>query len=428
MARSLTPRDCHALMNLIVKEATGQDATIQAVDSSTFVSCGESVLASGMENTLNALSLVLGRTLVAVRPYKAKLNILNRIGTDGYTNRIRKVSYYSRGAQASGDWNTQSYTNLAMGFTNGQNPDGSGNVQSTKSMWEQNQPVPLELNFGGRSVWEDSTTVYEYQVKQAFRNEAEFAQFVAGILTEKGNDIESQKEAFNRMLILNRIGGLYDLGGGGVASGVRRNMTAEYNAKFGTAYTTAQLLSTYLKSFLEFFVAEFKKESDWMTNRSAARHWSPAKTIDGESYVLLRHTPKDRQRAILYSPLFTEAEALVMPEIFNPQYLDINNYEGIEFWQNQNDPMGVDLIPAIPDSANTGFPTIAGSEVKGIKVIGLLYDEDAMMIDYQLDRQAVTPLEARKGYRNMWWTFSKNAIDDYTENSVLFYMEDPATP
>lgn len=426
MARSLTPRDCHALMNLIVKEATGQDQTIQAVDSSSFVSAGELALSAGMENTLNALSLVLGRTFMAVRPYNAKLNIINRIGTDGYSARLRKISFYSRSALASGDWNTQSYTNLAMGFTNGQNPDGSGVAQSTKSMWEQNQPVPLELNFGGRSVWEDSTTVYEYQVKQAFRSEAEFAQFVSGILTEKGNDIESQKEAFNRMTLLNYIGGVYDLGVGGITSRSHRNMTAEYNATFGTSYTTAQLLSTYLKEFLEFFVSEFRKASDWMTNRSAVQHWSPAKTINGESYVLLRHTPKNKQRAILYSPLLTDARARVMPEIFNPEYLDINNYEGIEFWQNQNDPMSIDVIPAIPDSATAGAPTIAGAEVKGIKVLGLLYDEDALMIDYQLDRQAVTPLEARKGYRNMWWTFSKNAINDYTENSVLFYMEDPA--
>lgn len=425
MARSLTPRDCHALMNLIVKEATGQDATIQAVDSSSFVSCGESVLAAGMENTLNALSLVLGRTFMAVRPYNAKLNILNRIGSDGYASRMRKISYYSRESQASGDWNTQSYTNLAMGFTNGEN-ESSGSPRSTKSMWEQNQAVPLELNFGGQSVWEDSTTVYEYQVKQAFRSEADFAQFVAGILTEKGNDIESQKEAFNRMTLLNHMAGIYDLAGAGFAGGMRRNLTYDFNDKFGTSYTTAQLLGAHLKEFLEFFVSEFKKESDWMTNRSARRHWSPAKTIDGQSYVLLRHTPKDRQRAVLYRPLLTEAKARVMPEIFNPEYLDINNYEGVDFWQNANDPMGIDIIPAIPDAAADGHPTVSGDEVKGIKILGMLYDEDAAMIDYQLERQAVTPLEARKGYRNMWWTFSKNAINDFTENAVLFFMEDPA--
>ena len=424
MARSLTPRDCHALMNLLVKEATGQDATLQAVDASTFVSCGEAVLASGTENTVNALSLVLGRTAMAVRPYGAKLNILNRIGSNGYADRLRKISYYSREAQASGDWNTQSYTNLAMGFTNGQNESG-GTPQSTKSMWEQSQPVPLELDFSGKSTWEDSTTVYEYQLKQAFRSEAEFAEFVAGIMTEKMNDIESQKEAFNRMTLLNHIAGLYDLGAAVVAKGLRRNMTYDYNQAYGTSYTTAQLLGAQYKSFLEFFVSEFKKTSNWMTNRSANRHWSPAKTINGVSYTLLRHTPKGRQRAILYRPMFTDAEARIMPEIFNPQYLSIDNYEGVDFWQNENDPMSIDFIPAIPDTTQPGFPTTSGSEVKDIKVLGLLYDEDAIMVDYQLERSATTPLEARKGYRNIWWTFAKNALNDFTENSVLFYMEDP---
>ena len=85
MARTLTQKDCHALMNLLVKEATGQDATIQVVDSSTFVSAGEQVLATGTENVLNALSLVLGRTFMAVRPYNAKLALINAVNTGEYT-------------------------------------------------------------------------------------------------------------------------------------------------------------------------------------------------------------------------------------------------------------------------------------------------------------------------------------------------------
>lgn len=418
MARALTPRDCHALMNLIVKEATGQDQTIQAVDSSSFVSAGETVLAAGMENTLNALSLVLGRTFMAVRPYNAKLGIINAIDTGEFTSRMRKISFYSREAQASGDWNTQSFTNLAMDFDNGQN-EANGSAQSTASMWVQNQPVPLELNFGGHSVWEDSTTVYEYQVKKAFRSEGEFAQFVAGIMTEKGNDIESQKEAFNRMTLLNYMAGIYDMSASMNGSAI--DLVAAFNAKFGTSYTGADLRGAHLKEFLEFMVATIKKTSDWMTNRSANRHWTPAKTINGVNYTLLRHTPKDRQKLIMYSPLFTDAEAIVMPEIFNPQYLSIDNYEGVQFWQNENTPDSISVTPAIPDVSNPAAQT-AGAAVSLDHVIGVLYDSDAMMVDYQLDRQAVTPLEARKHYRNIWWTFSKNSINDFTENGVLFYM------
>lgn len=426
MARSLTHRDCHALMNLLVKEATGQDATIQAVDSSTFVSAGELVLSTGVDNVLNSLSLVLGRTFMAVRPYKAKLAIINALNTEMYTNRMRKISFYSRESQASGDFNTQLYTNLAAGYDNGENGvTAGGDPVSTKSMWVQNPAVPLEVNFAGSSTWEDSTTIYEYQLKNIFRSEEEFGQFVSGIMTEKGNDIESQKEAFNRMTILNHIAGVYDLDtAAGAANGRVVNLTKAYNDRFGTSYTSAQLRSTYLKSFLEFFVATFKLQSRYMTYRSAKYHWSPAKTVGGVSYKLLRHTPYNKQRVMLYEPLFTEAEAMVLPEIFRPNYLDINTqYEGVDYWQNVNDPSAIDVVPAIPD-VSTGVQT-AGAEVELPYIVGMIFDEDAIMIDYQLDSAATTPLEARKHFRNMWWSFAKNAINDFTENCIIFIMADP---
>ena len=425
MPRVLTPQDVHSLMNLLVKEATGQDAAIQVVDASSFVSAGEQILATGTENVLNSLSLVLGRTFMAVRPYKAKLAIINALNTDLYTSRMRKISFYSREALASGDFNTQLYTNLANGYDNGENGTDAvtGNPVSTKSMWVQNPAVPLEVNFAGQSVWEDSTTVYEYQLKTAFRSEDDFAQFVSGIMTEKGNDIESQKEAFNRMAILNHIAAIYATEGT-LATGRVINLTEAFNDRFGTAYTSAQLRSTYLKDFLAFFVATFKLASRMMTYRSAKYHWSPAKTVGGVSYTLLRHTPYDRQRVMLYEPLFTEAEALVLPEIFRPNYLDIDTqYEGIDYWQNINDPSAIDVIPAIPDAS--GAQTV-GSEVELPYVVGMIYDADALMIDYQLERSYSTPLEARKAYRNIWWSFSKNAISDLTENAVIFIMEDPS--
>ena len=428
MARALTPQDCHALMNLLVKEATGQNAEIQEVNSSNFVSAGELVLATGTENVLNSLSLVLGRTFMAVRPYKAKLAIINALNTDLYTSRMRKISFYSRDAQASGDFNTQLFTNLAKDFDNGENGVDAvtGNPVSTKSMWVQNPSVVLENNFAGQSVWEDSTTVYEYQLKTAFRSEEEFAQFVSGIMTEKGNDIESQKEAFNRMTILNHIAGVYDLDAAS-ANGRVVNLTKAFNDRFGTAYTSAQLRSTYLKDFLAFFVAQFKLASRYMTYRSAKYHWSPAKTVGGQSYTLLRHTPYDRQRVMLYEPLFTEAEAMVLPEIFRPEYLDINTqYEGVDYWQNVNNPSAIDVVPAIPNTS-TGVQT-AGAEVELDYVVGMIFDTDAIMIDYQLERSYTTPLEARKAYRNIWWSFSKNAISDFTENCVIFIMADPVTP
>ena len=423
MARTLTPVDACAIVQAMVEEMTGQSATVTAVDSSNFVSVGESILRSGVENTLDTLALVLGRTFMAVRPYKAKLAILNSLNSGLYTNRMRKISFYSRPAQNSGAFNTVDganqtlYTNLAMGCDNGTNGGAS-----LPTMWEQNAPVPLEFNFGGRSVWDDSTTIYKDQLQVAFRSPEDFAAFANGIMVEKGNDIESQKEAFNRITLLNYMAGIYDLNS---VNGAAIDMTAAYNADraLSPAVTTAQILSTpaILTDFVEFFVETVKILSDQLTHRSIKYHWSPSKTIGGTTYELLRHTPTDKQKLIMYKPFWIKAEATVMPAIFNPEYLKVENFEGVDYWQNENVPMAIDITPAIPDTSD---PTsqIAGSQVQLDNVLGVLYDEDAIMIDYQLDDSTATPVEARKRYYNIWWHFAKNAINDFTENGILLYM------
>lgn len=412
--RVLTPKDCYALINAIYAEATGQEGTLTAVDSSSFVSVGESILRTGTENTLNAISLVLGKTFMAVRPYEAKLRILNTLNSGLYASRVRKISFMSRMAQPSGAFNTDLYINHAMGYDNGSN-GGS----SVASMWEQNQPVPLEMNFAGSSVWDDSTTIYEDQLQMAFRDETSFAEFMSGVLTEKGSDIESEKEAFNRATLLNFMAGIYDLN---AVTGGAIDMVAAFNAwNGGTTYTGTQLRTTYKKEFLGFFVYTVRLISNMLENRSIKYHWSPTKTINGVNYELLRHTPKSKQRAILYTPFLLDAEANVLPEIFNDQYLKLENYEGVTFWQNESIPFGINITPAIPDTSD---PTtqIAGTTVALDYVLGVIYDEDAVMVDYQLDASYSTPVEARKRYRNIWWHFKKNAINDFTENGVLLYM------
>ena len=422
MARALTPQDCHAIVNLIAKEISGQDATIQAVNSSNFVSVGETILASSKENVYNALSTVMGRTLVAVRPFRAPLWLINAENTGVYTHRMRKISFYDKGALASGDFNTQLFTNLADGFDNGENPAGSPPAaQSTTSMWEQNQTVPVELNFGGSSVMEFCITWYEDQVKNAFRSEDEFARFWSGAMTEYANQIEQRKEAFNRMTMLNFMAGIYDQTSAGTEA---VNLTSAFNIHFGTSYTTAQLQTTYLKEFLAFFVSTFKLYSKRMENRSAKYHITPPKTDgSGNNMYILRHTPRDRQRVLLYEPLFMQAEAQVLPEIFNDQYLDIDRqYEGVMFWQNEIESSKISVTPAIPDF--TLGTQKAGNAVALSYVVGLLYDEDALMVDYQLETANTSPLEARKRYRNTWLSIARNPINDFTENAVLFYMAD----
>ena len=421
MAKTLTPQDCYTLINAIARQATGQSDLV-ATDASSFATVGETVLATGMENVFSALNIVLNRTIIASRPYTAKLRLMDAENTGVFSNRLRKISFYSKDALPDGSHNTQLFTNLADGFTNGQNPDGNNDPQSTKSMWEQHQPMPLEVNFAGSDVWQDCITQYEVQVQAAFRDPAEFAKFVAGYLEEHANNIEQQREAYNRMVLLNKIGMTFDMGS--LMRGSVKNLTKAFNDFYGTSYTSAQLRSTYLKEFLAFMVATIKEDSDYITDRSKSHHYAFTKTVNGVQYSVLRHTPRDRQRLMLFAPLFRKAEALVMPEIFNEQYLQLTQYEPITYWQSENQRAEVDVVPAVYDPSDGTQK--AGSEVALEYVVGLLYDVEGMMTRFDLDYSASTPLEARKLFRNVWNTFQKGNICDPSEKTILYIMEDYA--
>ena len=287
-------------------------------------------------------------------------------------------------------------------------------------MFEQNQAMPFEVNFASRNVWDDSLTVYENQLKVAFRGPGEFMDFIAGIMTEKGNDIESQKEAFNRLTMLNFIAGAVDLSGS--TNGTVIDLKTGFNTKYGTNYTSAALLSTYLPEFTRYFVSVVKTVSEFMRIRSIKYHVPFTKTVGGESYSILRHTPKDRQRMLIYAPLMIEAEANVFPTIFNTEYLNVGQYEKVTHWQNINNPMAIDVTPAIPNLVSPASGQTTGNRVQLDHVVGMIYDENALMTDYQMDESYTTPLEARKGYRNIWWHHSKGAINDFSENHVVFIL------
>ena len=426
MSRRLTVTDGYAIINAMTAEMMGQSGSLQAVDASTFVSVGETLLAAGVEDVINTLSLVVSRNLIAIRPYEAKFRLINALDSGVFSNRIRKISYYSKYAKPTGASNTNLYDeNLMMDADNGVHYDSSTPPvqKSVESMWLQSQPVVLELNFAGSTEWQYPYTLYENQLKQAFRSPAEWTAFLNGFLVSCANDIEMEKEAFSRMLMLNAIAGTIDMTNDMPESVV--NLTTLYNARYnssGTPLNTAEILEQHMPELLALFISTLKNISDKMSCRSILYHWNPQKTVGADTYDLPRQTNKADQRLMIVSPFWNDAQAMVLPAVFNDQYLKLENFESIAYWQNITDPYNIDFTPAIPDVNNPTSQT-AGSQVQAM-VLGCLFDRDAIMADFQLDDVASSPLEARKHYRTIWNTIRKNAIWDATENFVVFIMAD----
>lgn len=403
------PTDVYPIMNQLTKQISGQDS-ISVTDTTSFVSAGTSVLAAGYEKVFEALSVLISRTIVAARPYEGKFKLINA-ESNAFDNRARKISFYSKLAQASGAFNTQTYTNLGAGLDD---TSGAG------SMWEQNPSIPVEKYFFSSATYDFQHTEYVEQLKIAFQNEASFLDFLNGMRTEIMNDLEQQKEAKARALVLDRIAGtklLVDKGELGAECAV--NLTADFNSKHGTTYTTQELLEEHTIAFLKHFIARIKNDSDMLTNRTALFHDPMTKQISGVDYNVLRHTPKALQKLIYNSRLFTQID-LDLSEIFHPEYLELPNGEGVQYWQGVSDPFKVDIKPALPENATS-------SEVEIPIVVGLLFDYDALISNIRYEGMLATPINPRHMYRNEFWHFLFSNWNDYSENGIVYYMSDTST-
>lgn len=407
MTNVLTPVDVYTIVNSMSQQMFGQTA-LTAVDTSTFTTVGEAMIQSGVENTLNALGLVVGRTVIAVRPYDAKFS-LSEFTDDSWGAIARKISYFWDGAEASGDWNTNiSATQLKDG--------------ESVDHYKIRKRYPLEINFCGLKVLEKSYTTWLYQLERAFKSEAEFSAFFVGQATQVRNELVMMKEAENRLQVVNHIGATYNVG----LAGQKVNLTKEFNTAKGTKYTSAELRTTYLKDFTAFMIARLKNDMDMLTYNTELYHLTPTKQDDlNNTLHLLRHTPKADQRLYLYKPLLRDVETQVMSGIFNDQYLTAPQYEGVMYWQSPQTPAGVKVTPNQLTVASGKSAT--GKAVTLDYVVGLLYDKDALGTHYHIDRVLTTPVNAKGGYYDTYYHWAKDYVADQTENTILYYMADGAS-
>lgn len=395
MANTLTPRDVYTLMNNIVSQATGQ-TTISVVDTSTFVSVGETLLRTAAENTLNAISTVLADTIFSVRPYRGKLESL-RVSQRRWGAQVRKIVNLYSAAEASEDWNTDlNATQLADG--------------NSIDMYKIASPKAMQLNFYGTAVLQKHITMYRDQLALAFSSEQEFIRFIDSVMTEFNNEIELLNENKSRLTLVNFMLGIHDMGLTEV------DLVANYNTDHNTTYTRAQLLNDYASDFMKYVAAQVKIYSEILTDMSANNHAQ----ITGYNPIL-RHTPKERQKMIMYNPIFIQAESEVYSGLFNPQYLEIGDFEGVNFWQSQDTPTTVTGTPNILDVA-TGQSATGTANIGIDYVLGILFDEEAVGVMPQFDYSSTTPFNSAGGYYNnfMHWRF--NSYNDFTENAVLFVL------
>lgn len=378
------------VLNDIINQATGKKNIVNISDN--FLSIATTALGIAPDALLSAISQVISRTIFSIRPYNRKFAGLF-IDNMKWGNHVRKLNIGDK------DWET----NVSYDLVDGQSIDAD--IIS--------KPDILQTNFYGQCVYSKHYTIFRDQLNIALQNEDEFQRFYTMLVQNTMDMIEQCHENTARATICNLIGGKVK---GDVSNVI--HLVTEYNDVTGLALDSDTVKKP--ENFIPFYKWAFsriKTISGLMTERSLKYH------VNIEGHNIMRHTPIQNQRLYLYTPEMNNVESSVFSSVFNEQYLRMMDYEGVNFWQSINSPMGILTRSRYisTDGSIVEDTTSGGSAVSNI--FGILMDEEAAGITTYGARTATTPYNARGEYTNVWFHFNDRYWNDFTENAVVFLLD-----
>lgn len=377
-----------ATLNDIISQATGKTA-IGAINDN-FVSVATTALGIAPDDLLNAISQVISRTIFSIRPYNRKFAGLF-VDNMKWGNHVRKINIGDK------DWEQ----NVSYDLTDGQSIDAD--IVS--------KPDILQTNFYGQCVYSKHYTIFRDQLNIALQNADEFQRFYTMLVQNTMDMIEQCHENTARATICNFIGGKVKSDTSNVI-----HLVAEYNGVTGLKLDSETVKKP--ENFVPFYKWAFsriKTISGLMTERSLQYH------INITGHNIMRHTPVQNQRLYLYTPEMNNVESTIFSSIFNEQYLKMMDYEGVNFWQSIQTPMGINVQARY--MLPTGGITTDSEGTETSNILGVLMDEEAAGITTYGARTATTPYNARGEYTNVWWHFNDRYWNDFTENAVVFLLD-----
>lgn len=394
MANDLTFEQAAAVLTEVVSQATGV-APIAPVDTSSFVTVGQLALKVGYDPLTTAISQVLSRTIFSTRPYNAKFKLIN-VDNIRYGNHVRKLQPVDSPFE----------DDQRFDLVDGQSIDH----------YVVKKPEIVQTNFYGDEIFQRHLTIYRDQLNNAFQGPDQFGSFITMILTNASDQIEQAKENMSRSTLNNLAAATFL----GANPNQNHNVLALYNDFAGTAFTTSTIFNpqNYVP-FARWLYGHINSVSDFLEERSASYHQQIGpKTI-------MRHTPKSDQRLYLSSKFAREMESVATSTTYHDEKTVFPPHEFLNFWQSINDPYSVDVTPSILDASGNAAK---GARTQIPKLIGVLFDKEAMGQTTAEEWADRTPLNAAGGYWNQYWHFTIRWWNDFSENAVIFYMEDAPTP
>lgn len=388
-----------AILTEVFKQATGQNA-IAPVNANDFVSMAQTTLKTGYNNVMDAISIVLTKTIFSNRPYSRKLKGLRR-DTQKWGNHVRKITFLDRDMDE---------TNDQYSLVDGEAPDP----------FVIKKPKAVQMNFYGGETHSDHITRFENQIDTALSGPEEFGAFVSAYMQEMTDKFTQIDEGADRLLVCDLIGAKNQAD---VDNEI--NLLTQYYEETGTYLvndvTDARHYANKdnIDDFAKWCAGFINTLSNKMTNRSVKFHMNLS-----EGRYIPRHTPKNYQNFYVLSPYINDVKTRVLADTFHKELVNIGSYEEVDYWQSIDDPAGVQVTPNYIDADGEEVNSVSSTGVN--HVFGVLFDDDAIGSTI-IDTRSGSIYNPRGAYFNLWLKWTRKYYMDLTENAVVLIMDQTAT-
>lgn len=402
----MTIEQISTVLNAVVKQATGRNPDLDTTNTKNFITVAQNLLKTGYDPVMSAISQVLTRTIFAIRPYRAKFGGLYK-DAQRWGNHVRKINYL--------DSDFEDDDRLPL--TDGQAVDP----------WIINKPKVLQTNYYGEVAYQRHVTIFRDQLDTAMTSPSEFASFISGVMSNINDQIEQANEELDRSVIANFIGAKYTSDSGNVI-----HLVTEYNDFLGleddptadppvvNRYTSVTIRDPEVYSdFIRWVYSRVKNLTDLMAERSVKFHVLP-EDGSGNKLPLLRHTPADRLKMYLYSPVENQITARVLSDLYHDDKLQFSDHERVTYWQNIDHPDSINVDAVYYKAADGSTDNTGGIVLNDI--FGVLFDEDTLGVTNVNEWSQTTPLNPRGGYYNVFWHWTRRYWTDMTENGLILML------
>ena len=387
-----------AFLTALYEEATGQQPTLQIANTADFTSVGTTLLQGGLDPIIGALAQVLDRTIFSMRVYGKKFAdiTIDEIRWGAVT---RKVNFIDTDLDTADD---------RLTLTDGVAVDP----------YVVKKPKAVSFQFYGNTQYQDSVTIFRDQLDSALKDAAEFGRFLSGVMTNIENKHKQIEEAEARGMLANFI-----TAKASVDPANAINVLQAYYDETGTTLTPADMFDVSNYTAFSRWLAGFMQT---LTDQMAERSWKFHMNVTGNE--IMRFTDAPNMRKYISANVWNNLEKAAMSNLYNAERLG-NVLEGankMAFWQNIDVPYSVQATPAYLNTT-TGAVDTAGASVQVDNIIGVLFDRDALGMVKRSTWSGATPFNPRGGYYNIFWHWTQQTYNDFTENFVLLYA-DTVTP